>query len=328
MTRQSSTERGFTLVELMMSLVIFSVAVAGILSVAVSLTQGFREQRLAVAAQDAVRSPLDMISDALRQASPGVSNPNTLYDATSCTTGALTVTNATGAPDALDVVYASGGIVTAISTGTVTQAGGSVTVAHTTNLAPGDYVLLTSDYARGHVMRLATGTSGTTLVFAASGCTGTNFTFSYPANSTVIRVQHALFTVANDSTNNNMPTLWMDADGAGTAFANEPLAEGIEDMQIALGVDAGTNGIDEQTGAATATDDWIYNHASDVLPALPIIRAVRVTLIARVTKGEHGNQNTYRRPAAEDRAVASTYDQFRRRVLRSVVEVRNVTGSP
>src|SRR5712671_6050324 len=67
------SEAGFTLVELMISLVIFSFVIAGILSVAVAMTQGMREQRQAVLAESAVRVPMDFLVDALRQASPGVS---------------------------------------------------------------------------------------------------------------------------------------------------------------------------------------------------------------------------------------------------------------
>lgn len=326
----SESQRGFTLVELMMSLVIFSVAVAGILSVAVSITQGFREQRLAINAQDAARAPLDIIADALRQASAGVSNPNLLHDSTTCTSGAITVINSTTGPDILDVIYASGGIVTAITANTVTQAGGSVTIAPDSYLAAGDYVILTSDYSTGYVMRAISGTTGTTLVLAGGCTTGVFNSYSFGPGTTVIRAQHATFSVSNDTSNNNMPTLWMDADSIGTAYGPEPLAEGIEDMQIALGVDADItpNGINEQIGPPTATDDWIYNHPSDVLPTSPMIRAVRVTLIARTTSGEHGNLNTYTRPPAEDRTGASGFDQFRRRVLQTVVEVRNVAGSP
>ncbi len=63
-------QAGFTLVELMISLVLFSFAVAGVLAVAVSMSQGFREQRAAVEAEGAVRVPLDFIGDAIRQSSP------------------------------------------------------------------------------------------------------------------------------------------------------------------------------------------------------------------------------------------------------------------
>jgi len=48
-------QRGFTLVELMVSLVIFSIAIAGILSVAVSMANNNREQRYAIAMEDNAR---------------------------------------------------------------------------------------------------------------------------------------------------------------------------------------------------------------------------------------------------------------------------------
>ena len=70
---RANNEQGFTLIELMISLLIFSFAVAGILSAAVAITQGMSEQRQAIDAENAVRVPLDFLVDALRQASPGVS---------------------------------------------------------------------------------------------------------------------------------------------------------------------------------------------------------------------------------------------------------------
>ena len=47
--RAHTGEQGFTLVELMVSLVIFSFAIAGVLAVAVSMTRAYREQRLVIA---------------------------------------------------------------------------------------------------------------------------------------------------------------------------------------------------------------------------------------------------------------------------------------
>lgn len=342
MTRRTAShhERGFTLVELMMALVIFSVAVAGILSVAVSMTQGFREQRLAVHAQDAVRAPIDMIADALRQASPGVSVAANVHDAVICSSGAIVPyigttpqwANSTTASDTLDVIYATGGVVTGITAASipVSLAGGNVTVAHANSFSAGDYALFTSDFGTGHVMKVTSAT-GNNLVLTAGGSCGsaTIWTYSYGAGATVIRVQHARFSVSNDASNNNMPTLWMDPDSAGSAAA-EPLAEGIEDMQIAYGVDSASDGIDLQgTTAHSATDEWRYNHASDTaVDATTVVRAIRLTLIARTTSGEHGNQNTYAKPVSEDRTAASTADQYRRRVLKTVVEIRNVAGSP
>ena len=119
-TRPERDQAGFTLVELMISLVLFSFAIAGVLAVAVSMSQGFREQRAAVGAETSARGPLDFIADVLRQASPGAPTGN-IQDAALCTTtGAVSVLNnqsSLNTPtvtgwDELDVIYASGGVVT------------------------------------------------------------------------------------------------------------------------------------------------------------------------------------------------------------------------
>lgn len=330
MTRtRGATEQqaGFTLIELMMSLVIFSVAVAGILSVAVSLTQGFREQRLAINAQDSARAPLEIIADAIRQASPGVSDPTKVFDTNACTTGAISVVNGSGTnPDTLDMIYASGGIVTSLAAGPITQSSGTATLSENKNLAPGDFVLITN-FTTGHVVRLNNSTTGTTIGWTAPSCGGGVYDFSYAAGSLVIRVQHARFTVANDPSNNNMPTIWMDADSTGTAFTAEPMAEGIEDMQVAVGIDADSNLTLTDTNATT--DEWRYNVAGDTpVATTDIIRAVRITLIARTTSAQFGNLSTYVKPTSEDRTTTSTADQFRRRVLKQQIDIRNVSGSP
>lgn len=326
---QRDDEAGFTLVELMISLVIFAVAVAGILSVAVSLTNGFREQRQAIAAQDAVRSPIDMIADALRQVSPGVSDPTKVYDVSTCTQGAISVVNSSTGADVLDIIYAAGGVVTS-ATAASTQAGTTLPVVNATSFAVGDYALIT-DFSSGYVVRL-TNVTATSITYATAGC-GYSWSFGYnpvqQQQPIVIRVQHARFSIADDPVT-NVPTLYMDADSTGTAHSEEPLAEGIEDMQIAIGVDVDNlNGIVEGS-PAMASDEWFGNDASDALfsPTTQIARAVRVTLVARTTSGQMGNQNTYTKPAAEDRTAASANDQYRRRVLRTVVDIRNASGSP
>jgi len=58
------------------------------------------------------------------------------------------------------------------------------------------------------------------------------------------------------------------------------------------------------------------------------IRAVRVTLIARAPNQLQPLVATYQRPGAEDRPAAVTFDTYRRRVLTSTIEVRNLGGSP
>jgi prepilin-type N-terminal cleavage/methylation domain-containing protein len=326
------TERGFTLVELMIALVIFSIAVAGILNVAVAMTQGIREQRQAVMAQDAVRSPLDYISDALRQSSPGVQDPTKVYDVNACTVGAITVTNSQTASDTLDVIFATGGLVTA-TRAAFTNGSTSLTVTPGTgtNFAVGDYVLVTN-FSNGHLFQISAVAANTITVNTAS-CSGTSGfmgTYTYASGSLVIRAMHATFSVANDASNNNMPTLWMDPDGpaVGTASPGEPLAEGIEDMQLVVAIDAdASGGVTENTPSA-ATDEFYYNNVSDAAPTSTAYRLMRVTMIARTKDAQHGDLKSYSKPASEDRTGASSADSYRRRILRTNIDLRNVTGSP
>src|SRR5687768_2063350 len=105
-------QRGFTLVELMVSLVIFTFAIAGVLSVAVAMTRAYREQRRVIATENAVRAPLDFIVDSVRQASPGVTTA-VIKDGEDCTfaAGAISFVDNDDDPDELTIVYASGGVV-------------------------------------------------------------------------------------------------------------------------------------------------------------------------------------------------------------------------
>jgi prepilin-type N-terminal cleavage/methylation domain-containing protein len=313
-------QRGFTLVELMISLVLFSFVVAGVLAVAVALTQGFRDQRSAITAEQAVRVPLDFVADAIRQASPGVTDPSKIVDAATCAVGAITVGNGsgTGGTDTLDIVYASGGIVTSLRTnpfivGTTT----TMTVADATQLAQGDYVLIT-DFASGHLYKV-TNVTGSVLTVAGSSCAA----YTYAVGAIIIRAQHATFSIGTVDGN---PALMMDPDSGGSAAA-EPLAEGIEDMQLAVGIDAdGSNGISEN-GAAAGDDEWYYNKGSESYSGSAAIRAIRVTLIGRTLDQLKSATASFARPAAEDHA-AGTADRYRRRLLRAIVEIRNVGGSP
>src|SRR5262249_46911962 len=91
-------QAGFTLIELMVSLVLFSLAMMGVLSVASSISGGTRDQRQTVAAEAAARASLDVMAAAIRTASPGVASAN-IQHVNTCASGALSVVNSTTAPD-------------------------------------------------------------------------------------------------------------------------------------------------------------------------------------------------------------------------------------
>lgn len=342
--------RGFTLIELMIALVLFSFVIAGVLAVAVSMSQGFREQRASVQAESAVRVPLDFMADAIRQASPGAPT-NYVYDSYACTGLGLQVYDNPGTPsgangitagtDKLDVVYASGAVIT--STREVYNNNAAIVVTDATGISTGDSIVIT-DTAQAVLVKV-TGVTGNSLSLQAlnAGCAPasilnsdgtqtipaalqTSIAGPYAAGSLVLRVQHARFWVGQVDGN---PTLMMDPDGNDATVDWEPLAEGVEDLQLVKGVDLAADGLGVENAAVANGDEWRFNNAGDTDTAAGTLRAVRITLIARTTSGLIGNLQSFNRPAAEDHAAAPVNsDNFRRRILKTLVEVRNMSVSP
>jgi len=314
-------ESGFTLVELMISVVLFSFAVAGILAVAVTITRSFREQRRVIAAEQAARGPLDFLIDAVRQSSPAVPTSTSLKDGNSpCTSGAISFTDNTNAPDELEIVYASGGVVSTTHSA-VTGTSTSITIpsVHLDQFALGDYVVV-SDGGQGTLLKVE-GVTSTALTIAPATACAANFPTSYAAKSILVRAQRAKFTISNLA---GIPTLWMEPDGAGTAVA-EPVTEGVEDMQIALGIDKNSNGVLNEVGAGVDDDEWVGNYPGDTLLS-GNIRAIRIVLVTR--ENAPMMRANYYRPTVLNRSGTTSPDQYRRRVLSSTVEIRNLTGSP
>jgi hypothetical protein len=125
------------------------------------------------------------------------------------------------------------------------------------------------------------------------------------------------------------PTLMMDPDGNDATVDWEPLAEGVEDLQLVKGVDTGTDGLGAENAAVANGDEWRFNNAGDTDTLAGTLRAIRITMIARTTSGLVGNLMSFNRPAAEDHAAAPVNsDNYRRRILRTLVEVRNMSVSP
>lgn len=322
--RRRRAQAGFTLIEMMVSLVLFSFAIAGVLAVAVAMVNGFREQRLSVNTEAASRSAMDFMSDGLRGASPAVTT-GVIYhpdpDGT-CIDKAFNLINSPSQPDELQVVFAYGSVVT--SSRAIYTGGTTLEVADASELSAGDSVLIT-DHAVGHLFKI-TGISTNELTGSIT-CSANIPTGGYKAGSIVVRALDVVFYIENLD---NIPTLWMDPDPGALVSAAEPLAEGIEDMQIAVAMDTGTDGVSE-IGVAAGDDEWIHNVAGETLPLTGAFRAVRITFIAQgigKASGAVTTTGSSYRPAAEDRPVAASPDNYRRRVLTSIVEVRNLGGSP
>jgi hypothetical protein len=167
----------------------------------------------------------------------------------------------------------------------------------------------------GRVIDVAT-VVGDRITTTPGGCIGLAFP-DFSPGALVVRGRVAVFSI--ETASDGTPMLMMDPDGDGDRVA-EPIAEGIEDLQVEVGVDVDRDGA--LTDAGDTTDEWFYNAEGDADPP-PITsggwRAVRITVIARdLATGTARSA----RPAAGDHA-AGAEDDHRRRLLTTTVEVRN-----
>lgn len=336
--RRKRSQAGFTLVELMISLVLFSFAIAGVLAVAVSMAQGYRQQRQTVETEGAARNAMDYIADAIRQTSPGVGSAKIdadsdatkivvgeIEDTRDCERGTLTVENQTSGPDSLDMIFASGGVVTSLRSTFDAGSLSSITVtpAGAEQLREGDTLLIT-DSSQGHLVRIASApgsVNATTGVITLEpiGCTPA-FASAYTPGALVIRAMRARFFIG--PFDGSPLALLMDPDPANNSTADvEPLADHVEDMQIALGVDENANGTIDNT-------EWYFGGAAAPPTTDRLLRAVRITLVARASQELVGGADTFFRPGVEDRGASTVPDRFRRRVLSTTIEIRNLEDSP
>jgi prepilin-type N-terminal cleavage/methylation domain-containing protein len=329
-------QRGMTVVELLIAMVILSVVVAAAFSVSYSIMNSYREHRRSIGVERSARGAMSVLVDAVRNSSPAVPSGQ-IVDLVGCelTTAwqGIRVDNDSAGPDAIDLVYSKGGVVTSLRAA-FSDTSNVMVVENGDPFAPGDQILVT-DFATGHLMTIDAITPALPdwNLTLRNGppqamCPTPPAAFTYPERAMVLRVQKARFFVSATA-----PVLMMDPDGTPGALPlpEEAVAEGVEDLQIAIGVDLnGNGGIDPEVGAAGNDDEWFYNHPDDAAP--PLIgtvpfRAIRLTVIARSTD-DSSNIATSVRPGAEDRAAASTPDVSRRRILSTIVELRNLEGSP
>ena len=327
-------ERGMTLVELMIGMLILGIVVASAFSVAFAIMNGYREHRRAIAVERSARGAMAVLAEAVRNASPGVPNGD-IIDLVGCETAAwqgLGVVSSSVAPDVLNVVYADGGVESSLLV-PFDQTTSELHIEDGSLLAAGDHVLVT-DFATGHlvvVQEVTEAAPNDWLVRLAgvptSLCAGVG-SFSYASRATVLRVQRARFFIDDAG---GVPALWMDRDQPSGGLEPEPIAEGIEDLQIAVGIDLDGDGrIGEDEALSGDDDDWVFNHPSDTAPdKVPVkpYRAVRLTVTAR-SLDDTSESPVSRRPAAEDRPAAADRDELRRRSLSTTVEIRNLEGSP
>lgn len=331
-------QSGMTLVELMIAVVIVGIVIAAALAMGFAMINSYRDHRAMVLVERSARVSLEIIADAVRGSAPGVPQLR-VEDLVGCQGPlGLRTTNSSADPDSLELVYASTGQRPTALRQPYTDTSTVMTVANATNIKAGDYVVVTNISDGAAVIQVTdvtpNGPDFDLTTASPSGKCGAGITsgafpdIGFPQGSLVMRAKLARFYVLDDASVANLPTLMLDPDGDPDTDNSEPLAQGIEDMQIAIGIDTDGDGAVTENGAAAGDDEWFYNVAGEPDPDPALLwRAVRITLVARSLR-EQSDVSSYTRPGTEDRAEAATPDPFRRRILKTTVEIRNMKDSP
>ncbi len=288
--------KGVTLIELMIALVISAVLVGGTYSIFVSQQRTYISQDQIVGAQQDGRAALIIMAKDIRMAGmlTGVDG-FTVYGAAE----AITPGNSSTGPDQIRVVYAAEEF---------TSGGSAVTVTGVT----GSQVTLSQPIGTffnsgGTPNRSYVAFEGVNRVYVISSVTGSilNLSESPSANlatfnARVLRVRAITYSVSGTTLQRN------DGEGAQTLAGSTNQSQ-VEDLQIVYQVDGDTTNWYNTTPSGKSNKD---------------IRAVKINLLVR-TPVEDTKDQSYTRPALEDHSGAATNDGFRRRLYTTVVKLRN-----
>jgi type IV pilus assembly protein PilW len=315
-----NAQRGFTLVELMVALVLSVLVSAGVLQVYMTSSQHYRAQESAALMMENGRTAIEILSRDLRLANYwkciGWDPENLSNDLSSNQRGLFGTNGANGAPDELRMLHALDETAVAVTAEVKPTFVDTTTIPNTVTLndipvsdgsgfAVNDIIVI-NDCAKGDVFQL-TAVNANALSHECEGCAET-----YGTDAWVLLVEDTQYSVANND--RGEPALYRSVNGA----AAEELLEGVESMQLFFGEDTDSDGFANRyvtaevinAPCADNTNPGCWNRVTSVRISL-LLR----TLEEDVTLGPQ----TYNYNGA---AVTAT-DGRLRRVFTTVVAMRN-----
>jgi prepilin-type N-terminal cleavage/methylation domain-containing protein len=323
----SRNQRGFTLIELMISIGLFGLIAAGAMSLVMSSARSQARSARIDVVQAGARAGMDFITRDLLSVSAGASSGKLTIGATGATqlplivTDNTTVSGVTG-PDKLELWLVDANYQAVVTT-QILPATLVFTIDQNPGFSNGAWLQI-CDFTNGILVKPSF--SGVTVTLPGTSTLPAGVT-SFAAGSYALKVRHvtyaiepAQFGVANSASANGSVLTFDDGSGP------QPLADGVEDLQVALGFDNNGDGlISDDQGAATGGDEWLFNNSGETNASMPAtlagLKSVRITLVVKASQPEPGLQVA--RPAAENHAAGAAYDSFMRRTIRTEISVRN-----
>jgi len=317
------SEAGYSLIEVMYALVILTIALTAVFATFISQQKSFTAQSRVAEMQQNLRQAVEYMSRDIRMAGYGipanVTIPNGVIATGVTSIRSLYAKDNTTGPDQIYILYffdMDDNQRSTWNTATMASGAGTVTVDNTGGfLSTGGELVIVTDLVKAQLFQTVSKTA-TALIFGGAIYNGfADNAYSPgsppPAPSTVAKARFVRYYI-DSTTDPAHPTLMVDRMGG---LAHQPLADDIEDMQLAYGLDTNADGI---------VDAWRNELGGPNLsvPAeIPQIRQVRLRFIARTRLPEAGWSE--KRPALGNRAAGTTADGYRRRTYDIVIDVRN-----
>lgn len=321
-------QRGFTLVELLIAMAIASVVGMAGVAVFSSSNWAYKLNEDVAEAQQNARVSMERLSKDIRAAGFGLPDPPFSLSLGGTWTSPITVTTSggTGNSDSITILgigYEAGALV-GESAGQNASTSTYICYKKTADteeklIGTDNMVRANRQYISLNGISFATLNTGSTATGECGGVSGSKrlplsspstLDRQYKDDTPVFIIQAVTYSIQNDCTVSN--PCWnlksndlTELRGSG----NQVLAENIEDIQFAYGVDADGNGnMDSSTLSNDPTDD-------------SSIVAVRATVVAKA-RNKDMRGSTFTRPAIEDHSASSS-DNYRRRILTKILKVRN-----
>lgn len=346
-------QRGLTLVELMVALTIGLFLVGAVSALYVNTRSSFDYSNEVARIQETGRFALDTISRDMRMAGyngcgQSVQTVNVLQNASTnplldiatpirgyeggvdTLPSALSGAGAIAGSDAVILIGGSGSGDMVVQSHNPTSA----QIDTTMHSVQAGEILIVTDCAKASVFQVSgptnggnnatnvvhntgTGTPGNCSKFLGASCPGSS-SYTYKPGSSMMRVFSNAYFIANSSLGNGTRALWsLVLEGStGTPVARELLV-GVDDMQIAYGVDANLDGSVDSYVAASSVANWSQ------VAAIKVSLLVRSTRTNITTSSQRYFYMTTPGGVAESEVIPT--DRILRRVFTETVVARNRT---
>lgn len=334
----TSQQRGLSLIEMMIAITIGMVLIAGIGQIFVSSNQTYRVQNELARLQENGRFAMDFLSRDIRMAdywgcAKGLTNvvnnlnpAGTGYNATihGFSDGLSGTDGGGSASDRITMSMANPTAFPVQSAGP--QASANIQIAANNPLVQGE-ILVISDCTGADIFQVTNANPGTGVLVHNTGnatapgnfnptnpgCPGANahcLSHVYGANAQIMQTIVMSYFIQNDAGNGNTPTLYRQL---GTAAA-EPLAEGVENMQILYGEDTDN------------PQDFVANRylvAGAAGLDMDKVVSVRVAILVRTPNDNVNTSTDNTQYNLAGTLTAAAGDKRLRRIFTSTIQIRN-----